>query len=87
MAKIIVNGKEKEVKDGEPIKEACRELGIAFGCESGLCGTCQMEVIEGNENLDGPHHAEEMMGLKENQRLTCQCRIKKGVVKIKVDYL
>lgn len=86
MAKIILNDKEIEVKDGDYIKEGCKKAGIKFGCEAGLCGVCKIEIIEGNENLDEPHYAEEIMGLKKNKRLACQCRIKKETVKIKTEY-
>jgi len=85
MAKIIIEntGKEGEVGDGDQIKDTCDELGILFGCRQGLCGTCKIEVIEGMENLEERNERENDMGLEGNERLTCQCKIKNGTVKIK----
>lgn len=84
MAKIITEeGKEKEVPDGEPIKEACKELGIPFGCEDGQCGTCMIEVEEGQENLGELNDKEKNMGMDETHRLACQCKLKSGLIKIK----
>ena len=84
MSKIILNGKEKEIKDGEAIKETCRDLGVPFGCESGVCQTCKIVVLEGAENLQPKNETEEMNQLSQNERLACQCKIKSGVVKIKI---
>ena len=83
MAKIIVDEKEEQVEDGSEIKDACKELGIVFGCEDGLCGTCMMEIDEGMENLSEHTEAEKEMGVEGNTRLACQCKIKSGTVKIK----
>jgi ferredoxin len=87
MAIIKTEYKEIEVPDGEPVKEKCKELGIAFGCESGSCGTCRVEVLEGKENLSEFSEAEKMngefLGVDEDHRLMCQCKIKEGTVKIK----
>ena len=85
MAKIISDkGIKEELKDGEPIKQVCMEkIGVPFACEDGMCGTCVVEVLEGMQNLSEKNEKEKDMGLAENQRLACQCRIKKGVVKLK----
>ena len=85
MAKIIIGGEEREVKDGEPIKEACKELGVPFGCESGVCGTCRVKVEAGPENLSEKTEAEmDMDMLDDNERLACQCKIKGGEVKLRL---
>ncbi len=84
MAKIILNGKEKEIKDGEAIKETCRDLGVPFGCESGMCQTCKIVVLEGQKNLEPKNEREEDNQLQTNERLACQCKIKSGVIKIKL---
>ena len=84
MAKIILEGKEKEIKDGEAIKETCRDLGVPFGCESGVCQTCKIVVLEGQDNLELKNETEEGNELSVNERLACQCRIKSGSVKIKL---
>ncbi|MBS3136442.1 (2Fe-2S)-binding protein [Candidatus Woesearchaeota archaeon] len=83
MAKIIVEGQGKEVPDGGQIKEAAKELGVIFGCEDGLCGTCMVEVDEGQDNLSELTEAEKNMGVDGKNRLACQCRIKSGAVKLK----
>ncbi|MBI2575954.1 (2Fe-2S)-binding protein [Candidatus Woesearchaeota archaeon] len=84
MAKIIKDSKEAGVKDGDFVKEGARSVGVYFGCEDGLCGTCLVEVIEGMENLSEKNEKEADMGLEGNQRLMCQCRIKHGTVKVKL---
>lgn len=86
MAKIISenDGKEIEVKEGESLKEPCKEkLGIPFACEEGICGSCMIDVLEGGENLSDLTENEVYLGRDKNHRLACQCRIKKGVVKIR----
>lgn len=82
MAKLIAGDKEFELKDGESIKECCKKLGVAFSCETGTCATCMVEVAEGMDNLSEKSEAEEFMPLEENYRLACQCKIKKGTVKL-----
>jgi ferredoxin len=82
MAFLETNTRKIEITDGESIKDACMDLGIPFGCESGICGTCIIEVMEGMNNLSEQNESEEMMELDANQRLGCQCKIRKGIVKI-----
>lgn len=85
MGRIIdeVSGKIEKVKDGEPITEACKKLGIPFSCTEGVCGTCIMEVVEGKENLSPINELESDLGADETYRFACQCKLKKGDVKIK----
>jgi ferredoxin len=85
MAKLVnvENGKEVELEDGSRVKDACKKIGIPFGCEDGQCGTCAVEIVEGVENLEGLNQKEEDMGMDEKWRLCCQCTIKKGVVKVR----
>tara|TARA_Y100000310_G_scaffold339275_1_gene431469 strand:+ start:1040 stop:1294 length:255 start_codon:yes stop_codon:yes gene_type:complete len=82
MAILKFEDTELEINDHEPIKEGAREIGVPFGCEDGLCGSCIIKVEEGMENLNERNDKEEDMGLEENQRLACQCNIKTGIVKI-----
>ncbi len=89
MAKIISenSGKEAEIADGSPIKDICEdELGVMFGCKQGICGTCRIHVVEGMGNLFGKNEEENNMRLVDDERLTCQCKIKSGTVKIRLDY-
>lgn len=80
MARITIDGQFRELEEGEPILAACEELGVPFGCQAGSCGTCVIVVESGLENLHGPNHLEEDMGLRHNERLACQARIRSGEV-------
>lgn len=86
MAKLIFeqSGEEVELPDDSPIAEACEEAGVPFACSEGVCGTCVIEVKEGQENLSPPTQEEEdfLGASSHNERLACQCRIKKGKVRI-----
>ncbi len=83
MATIEMDGKTEEVKDGDPIKDACEKLGVPFGCQDGACGVCNIEVLEGKENLTELTENEKVFGMTQDSRLACQCKIKSGNVKIK----
>jgi ferredoxin len=84
MAKIIQTktGQEIEVNDGESIKEACEKLGVPFGCQNGLCGTCMIDVDSGEDNLSELTEEEEILERDKKHRLACQCKIKEGEVGI-----
>ena len=82
MAKVIIDGVEREVPDGAPLAEVCEAEGIPFSCNSGVCATCQIEVIEGKENLNELNDEEKDLGMDDIHRLSCQCKIKSGVVRI-----
>ena len=82
MAKLIIDGVEYEIPDGGKTDAVCEKAGIPFSCNSGVCGTCQVEVIEGQENLGELNQEELDLGMDRNNRLSCQCIIKGGVVKI-----
>jgi len=87
MAFIMMDGKEIEVEDGSPMMQPAGELGVVYGCMGGTCGTCLITVEEGEENLSPLNSAEENYGLTqgEGKRLTCQCSIMHGEVRIKYD--
>ena len=84
MARMIFRDKDVELKDGEEIKEACEKLGVPFSCKEGNCGTCMIDVTEGQENLSELTEKEEDLARDRNHRLACQCRIKKGNVRIDI---
>ncbi|MFT4304339.1 MAG: 2Fe-2S iron-sulfur cluster binding domain-containing protein [Candidatus Woesearchaeota archaeon] len=87
MAKLIINGKEEEIQDGEEIAETCDQHEVLFGCCSGVCGSCKIKVIEGMENLSDKVEEEDSFCEEPNERLACQCKIKQGIVKIeRIDY-
>ncbi|MDB2614244.1 (2Fe-2S)-binding protein [Chlamydiales bacterium] len=86
MPKLIFehDGEEIDLDEGTPIAEYCEDAGVPFACTEGVCGTCVIEVIEGEENLSPPTE-EEADFLGEgclDERLACQCKIKNGNVKI-----
>ena len=89
MAKIILENEgkeeEREVKENDTgdLIDKSEELGVMFGCQDGRCGSCRMEVIEGMENLSERTAKEKDLGIEEPHRLMCQCKIKKGDVKVK----
>jgi ferredoxin len=85
MAKIELDGEEREAKVGDTLQEPCEELGLPFGCKDGQCGTCHIMVKEGLENLSEVNEKEERFGFEKggNERLACQCELKKeGNIKL-----
>ncbi len=82
MAKIIIDNIEYEVQDCSQIAEICEKAGVPFSCNSGVCGTCQIEIVEGTENLNELNQEERDLGMDRNNRLSCQCVISGGIVKI-----
>lgn len=84
MAKIILEktNEEKEVLENDSIQEACEELGVPFCCKDGLCGTCMIDIVEGEENLSELTEEEHDLERDRKHRLACQCKIKQGNVKI-----
>lgn len=83
MASIEKDGKTVEIKDGDNLQWACEELDVPFACRNGSCGCCLIEVEEGLENLNDLTEEENDFGLEGCQRLGCQCKIKKGHVKLR----
>ncbi len=76
-------GQEIEVKDGDKIKDAIEKMGVLIACADGTCGVCKIEILEGMKNLNEINESEKDMGCEGNERLGCQCKIKKGEIKIK----
>ncbi len=83
MAKFIIDNVEHEIPDGSLLVEICEKSGVPFSCNSGVCGTCQIEILEGKENLCELNKEELDLGMDGHNRLACQCKIKSGVVKAK----
>ena len=82
MAKLIIDGIEYDLPDNSKIDATCESAGIPFSCNSGVCGTCQIEVQEGQENLGDLTEEEEALGMDRNHRLSCRCILKSGIVKV-----
>lgn len=86
MAILKDDEKEIEVKDNDYAIDAAEELGVAFGCQDGRCGSCRVEIVEGMENLSELTQNELDAGIttEEPYRFLCQCKIKSGLVKIRI---
>ena len=82
MAQIILNDDVIEIPDGDRIVNYIEEAGVPIGCSNGVCGTCEVEVLEGMDNLSARNQEEEDLGMEGNRRLGCQCMIKVGSVKL-----
>ena len=78
MGKIILNDEELEVEADEPILEVIEEAGVPIGCSNGVCGTCEVEVLEGMDNLNEVTAEEEDLGMEGNRRLGCQLKVYEG---------
>jgi ferredoxin len=65
--------------------ENTAELGVLFGCHSGVCGKCATTVLLGLNNMSAPTEEEEAMDLEPARRLMCQSLINKGTVKLDLD--
>jgi len=82
MATVIINNEEYQVKDGDLLTAPCEKAGIPFNCNTGICGSCLVKVLEGAENLSELTEEENDFGLDEKSRLACVCKILKGTVKL-----
>ncbi|RAP29868.1 ferredoxin [Candidatus Marinamargulisbacteria bacterium SCGC AG-414-C22] len=82
MAKLVLNDEEIDVPNGENIVDYIEEAGVPIGCSNGVCGTCEVEVLEGMENLSELNQEEEDLGMEGCKRLGCQCVINDGTVKM-----
>lgn len=81
---FVDSGDEVEIPEGEPIRPACKDHGVVFGCENGECGTCLIHVVEGKDQLQPPNDKElDFFGEPELEtRLSCQACMGKGRVSI-----
>jgi ferredoxin len=82
--------KRVDVPEGGEVVDICDHhfAPIPFSCRSASCGTCQVEVLEGEELLEPPNEAEaELLPfLGGKGRLACQARVRpdvQGVIKLK----
>lgn len=80
MATINLNDETIEIPDGENITDYIEEAGVPIGCSNGVCGTCEVDILEGMENLSPLNEEEEDLGMEGNKRLGCQCSIISGHV-------
>lgn len=88
MAKVHVKntGETVDVPDGTQLEYLDGRSSVLFACKSATCGSCLVKVLEGMENLEDPNEAEstglQAFGTDPKQRLMCQCKIKKGEIRI-----
>lgn len=82
--KNLSSGKSAQCAAGTSFRELAQknDLGIPFGCESGICSTCLIHIKSGAENL-GPKSEQEEFTLEARgidakdmtTRLGCQCKV------------
>lgn len=85
---VEIDGVAHRLKAGDSLQDldGYSASNIVYGCYSGRCGICRVEVIEGLEHLGPWNDLEEfMLGYSDAspaERLACQC-VPKGPVKLK----
>ena len=95
MVKIIIqNLNHQEIITDNPVGKVIELIHENYidwmhACgKKGRCTTCKMIVVEGMENLEELTDREEFFKskgrLKSNERLTCQTKIKRGTLVIRV---
>lgn len=89
IARVDENGEIEEIVEtslNDELVEPGEKLGVAFGCIDGRCGSCRVEIVEGMENLSELTQNELDIGMTKDEqyRLLCQCKINKGLVKIRI---
>jgi len=82
--KNVSTGATAQCAAGASFKDVAQTQGldVAFGCESGICSTCLIQIKSGAENL-GPKTEQEEFTLEArgtdagdmNTRLGCQCKV------------
>jgi len=82
VAELIINESKYNLEDGSSISEICQSAGVLFNCNTGVCGSCQISIVDGHENLNNLTEEELDLGLDIKKRLACMCIIKNGIVKI-----
>lgn len=81
--KIENNNQEYEIEPNSELSKAldAKNSPLLFGCRTGICGTCLVEVIEGEAHdfKPNPDELDLLEIIAENNpkaRLACQMRIK-----------
>lgn len=78
------SGKVIDVPEGGDLLDICDRVlaPIAFSCRSASCGTCHIEVPEGDELLDRPGEEEadllDLLPGPPTSRLACQAQVRPG---------
>jgi ferredoxin len=78
---------EYDLEEGAEIAKVLNAANspLLFGCRTGICGTCLVEVIEGSEEDRTPNDDEqELLEIiaedQKNVRLACQMKMKNDLV-------
>lgn len=72
-------GQVVDCEEGDKLQEVIQnnDMGVPFGCESGICCTCLIQINSGEENLNPVKDIEAMTldarGSLPDERLACQC--------------
>ena len=85
MAKLILNGEDLEVPENEKFVDQIEEAGVPIGCSNGVCGTCEVEILDGMQNLNELTEEEEDLGMEGNKRLGCMCMMN-GKGEVSMEY-
>ncbi len=85
MASLRFEDEELDVPDGDALLEYAEQLGVPFGCQDGICGTCRCRVIAGLEYLGKKNDKEIDMDMDDDERLVCQCVVSGGKVEIEIE--
>jgi ferredoxin len=76
--------KTAEVPEGGELLDICDSVlaPVAFSCRSASCGTCHIEILQGEDLLDPPGEEEQdlldLLDGPANGRLACQAKVKPG---------
>jgi ferredoxin len=81
-----------EVAKGGRLVDICdgADAPVPFSCRSATCGTCRVEVYEGEELLERPEGAEAqllaLLGDPPAYRLACQAKVRpvSGVIRLRI---
>jgi 2Fe-2S ferredoxin len=90
LANSIGAAKTVDVPDGGELHDICDQhfAPIPFSCRSASCGTCHIEILEGEELLAAPEEQEEelldILGGDGTTRLACQAKVKRGAGLIRI---
>lgn len=80
-----------EVPTGGAVIDICDEhprSGVPFSCRDANCGTCRVEILEGESMLEPADGDErfllEHLGNRPGMRLACQLRLREGVGRVRL---
>lgn len=80
----LAGDKTVDAPEGGALINLCDQVlaPVAFSCRSASCGTCHIQILEGQELLLPPDEDEadllDLLDGAPNTRLACQARVKPG---------